>query len=120
MLSLTPLVWNQLKSRGGSELLPSSQDVGLNGSGVLITAIYPDSPAEHAHVRPGDVILSANGTRVKTSGEILKVIGLKVGDPVDLVVKRKDHSSGVVLERSLKITPEELNIFLSDHVNFLL
>ncbi|TPX42870.1 hypothetical protein SeMB42_g04959 [Synchytrium endobioticum] len=119
MLSLTPPVWSQLKSRGGSELLPSCEDVG-EGSGVLVTALYPHSPADHAHVRPGDVIISTNGSKVRTSCEILKIIGLKVGSPVKLVVKRKDQSSGVVVEKALTITPQELDILLTDHVNFLL
>jgi serine protease Do len=52
-------------------------------------AVSPDSPAEKAGLKPGDVIAKFNGKDVKTYQDMLnQLLGRKPGDEVPLVVKR--------------------------------
>ena len=46
-------------------------------SGALVTAILPDSPAQSVGLRPGDLVISANGVAV-TSGSLHTIIGMSV------------------------------------------
>ncbi len=58
-------------------------------SGVLITGIVDDSPAEEAGLEKNDVIYSIAGDRVKDSKELGRLIGSKEpGDKVKVVVYR--------------------------------
>ncbi len=44
-------------------------------AGALVSRVLPDSPAEKAELRPGDVILEFNGTRLKNSSELPPIVG---------------------------------------------
>ncbi|KAJ3217812.1 hypothetical protein HDU67_007229 [Dinochytrium kinnereticum] len=82
MVSLSPQVWQQLRSKGPDEFLPKVQ------TGVLITSVFPDSPAGEAGCEEGDVITKVNGNPISTTSEIYQVIGLRVGKPIKLNLKR--------------------------------
>ena len=57
--------------------------------GVLVRDVVPDCAAEKAGIQPGDVILTLNGHRVKTSHELLmEVTKYKAGDVLELGVRR--------------------------------
>jgi serine protease Do len=50
---------------------------GLNGpEGALITAVSPDSPAEHAGLKVGDVILDINGAAVSERNQLRMQVSL--------------------------------------------
>ncbi len=65
--------------------------VFLNGSGPIVSAVYPTCPAANAGIQPGDLIVRANdhifqpgdGQRV-----MWQVVGGKAATPVDLTVLR--------------------------------
>ncbi len=62
-----------------SDLTPAYiTQLGLdrNAEGVLLTNVVPGSPSWDAGLRPGDVILTANGERMPTTGELLKFLML--------------------------------------------
>ncbi|KAI8849099.1 trypsin-like cysteine/serine peptidase domain-containing protein [Chytridium lagenaria] len=71
MVSLSPQVWQQLRSKGPDEFLPKVQ------TGVLITSVYPESPAGYAGCEEGI-----------TTSEIYQVIGLRFGRPIKLNLLR--------------------------------
>jgi serine protease Do len=56
--------------------------------GVVLASVAPGGPAAKARLRPGDVLLEANGRRLRNylDWEAVK-LDLHVGDAVDIVVK---------------------------------
>jgi len=50
----------------------SLREVSIDGQhrGAIITAIVPDSPAERANLKPGDLILEADGVRSPTADQV--------------------------------------------------
>ncbi|MCB0278919.1 MAG: trypsin-like peptidase domain-containing protein [Calditrichaeota bacterium] len=59
--------------------------------GVLIRTLYQNSPAHLSGLKPGDIIIEANGVKIKNItdlSEAIKFSGLKVGDKLDLKVVR--------------------------------
>ena len=63
---------------------------GMNdNSGVQLTAIAPDSPAEVAGVKAKDILLSVNERRVETSAQLISIIRqIPADSEVTLKVKR--------------------------------
>jgi serine protease Do len=70
------------------------------GEGVLVAAVTPDSPAEHAGVRPGDVIVEVNRHKV-TSVAAAQTEAKKqeAGGSLLLLLKRGDASLFAALEQ---------------------
>lgn len=61
-------------------------------SGVLVGNVERNSPAERAGMKKYDLIVSINGTRVKTNDELaIRIAALNPGDKVKLEVYRKDE-----------------------------
>lgn len=57
--------------------------------GVLVTQVYPDSPAWRAGIRPGDFILTVDDVAVSTPGDVRRrLAGRRVGEPVRLLLVR--------------------------------
>jgi serine protease Do len=72
------------------------------GSGVLITKVFDQSPAAKGGVRLGDVLHSINGKPVRNGIELQKVIaGLPLNQPVEMTITR-DGS-----KEQMKLTIEE-------------
>jgi serine protease Do len=64
--------------------------------GVVITSVQPGGPADEAGLQQGDVILSINGSDVKTTDDLLaKVAALPVGEPASIGYLRdkKEHQT---------------------------
>lgn len=58
-------------------------------SGALVNKIYPDSPAEKAGLKEGDIIIEFNGKLIDLSSHLPHVVGrTKVDTEVDVVVMR--------------------------------
>jgi hypothetical protein len=70
---------------------------------VYVETVNSGSAAEKAGVKPGDIILSANGTAVSTVQELKSIISaMAPGDKLDLKVKRDggEITLSVVLDES--------------------
>lgn len=59
--------------------------------GVLITDVYPDSPAAVGGIKPGDVIVGIGNDEVLTIDALKSIVGQhKVGDVLDVKLFRQD------------------------------
>jgi len=68
-------------------LLMVPHDV-VSGGDVLITGVAPGSPAREAGLRRGDMILAAEGERVRTPGDLVDIVRDRRGEAVELSVRR--------------------------------
>jgi len=55
-------------------VLTTKADAGLNGEGVVIAEIDPDSPAAEKRLSTGDVILEVAGMKVNSPADVLKAL----------------------------------------------
>jgi len=81
-----------------------AKEFGLSEStGALVQSVAQGSAAEHAGIKTGDIIVSLNGTNVRSSAELRNAIGmLHVGDKVDIGLLRdgKPHKvTAAIAER---------------------
>jgi S1-C subfamily serine protease len=60
------------------------------GEGVLVTAVQPDSPAAKAGVRPGDLLLEVNRTKVTSVAEVQTQAQRAEGGALLVLLKRGD------------------------------
>lgn len=75
-----------------------AEQLGLpnNQRGALVTRVYRGSPAETAGVRPGDLVVAANGERVDGAQSLRNVEGLlPVDKPVALDLLRDERRLSV-------------------------
>ena len=90
-----PMMFSQNSNRGRLgvriEKLNSDlgQALGMNGnSGVLVTEVFEDSPAQKAGLRAGDVIVKVGADSVDTPGELARAVDRNEGK-TSLTVLRK-------------------------------
>ena len=76
-------------------------------TGALVAQVQPDSPAEKAGFRTGDVILRFNGIDVPRSSALPPIVGrTPVGSEVDVDVRRGDEE--IVIGVTIEALPEEV------------
>lgn len=86
--------------------------------GAVIVRVKADSPAAHAGLQPGDVVVAVNGERVKGANSVTNTLGLlQVGDRVRLDVlrdgKRIRLEASLVEREHLALAAEALHSRLS-------
>jgi serine protease Do/serine protease DegQ len=76
----------------GQDLTPQlaqAFDLALS-SGIIITQIESGSPAHKAGLQVGDVVVSANGRKIRTASDIHNLVGLlRIGQSIDLELYRQ-------------------------------
>lgn len=79
-------------------------DENYEGPGVKVTKVMPDGPLDRDpnKVKPGEYILSIDGTDVKFNEQLWKALEDRVGRSVELVVNSKPEKEGA---RTLKVKP---------------
>lgn len=73
---------------------------GAQGAGLLVRSIDPNSPAEAAGMKAGDVVVRVNQIPVASGNDWSKTVRENRGKPVPVVVLRDKH------EQTLTLTPD--------------
>jgi serine protease Do len=69
-----------------------------NDSGALLAGIEPSSPAQHAGLKPGDIITAVDGKKISNPRELaVDVAAIKPGAATHLTVLEDGHSKDVAL-----------------------
>ncbi len=77
-----------------NELTPQlAEYFGATDGGVLVTSVTPDSPAEKAGLKAGDVITSIDGDRVRRTEDVIDELRDKDGDVTVGILRNKQESS---------------------------
>jgi serine protease Do len=68
-----------------------SKSFGLDAPrGALVGETFPDTPAERAGIRAGDIILEFNGHAIHKSSDLPPLVGVaKINQPIDVVLLRQ-------------------------------
>ena len=73
------------------------QDVTVGN--VMVTMVVPDSPAQEAGLKSGDIILQAGGREVDNRGELIRMITLNSGSEMEWMVERDGR------QEFIRVTP---------------
>lgn len=65
----------------------------VNDDPGKVVGVYRDTPAWTAGIRPGDSIRSVDGQALRSSTDLRQIKDRKVGQPLDIVIRRQDGSS---------------------------
>jgi len=61
-------------------------------SGAIVDQVVPDSPAAEAGLRPGDILLQLQGTKIRTADDVRNILKrIKIGDHLKVTVLRGDQ-----------------------------
>ena len=77
--------------------------------GAIITEVAPESPAARSGLRPGDVVLTFNGKRVKSAQQFRQfIVGAEAGREAEIGFMREATTMSV-LAKLAEMPPEYLN-----------
>jgi Do/DeqQ family serine protease len=72
--------------------------------GAVVARVEPRSPADRAGLKPGDLVIAANGTPIRSMAQLRNKIGLtRLGETVHLTIERH----GEVKNLAAKVEPAE-------------
>jgi C-terminal processing protease CtpA/Prc len=95
------VVGDQKYRIGVQTSVTSSKDEDAQ-AGVVVEAVFPESPASEAGIKEGDVLVKINGEELRSVDQLTKTIQVagKEGKPVAFVVKRGDDSLDIEVKPS--------------------
>jgi serine protease Do len=74
-------------------------------TGALVASVTPDSPAQKAGLKPGDVIIGAGGHKIETLHELPRLVAAaSIGSQLDLTIRRAGKEQK--LEATIAEMPE--------------
>ncbi len=73
-------------------MIPHNELIGQ----VKVEEVSPDSPAARAGIKPGDIILKANGTVLNNGGDLSRYLQLNLGKEIPLLVQHQDATTETV------------------------
>ena len=79
--------------------------LGQDFSPAVIKDVQPESAAAEAGLQPGDKIVSADGTIIESFEQVREIIGLNLGQPIQLGIERAGQTTVVpVTPKLVQIT----------------
>ena len=73
-------------------------------AGAYVVDVIPNSPADKAGIKPGDVIIEVGGTPVTEGGFNTLITRYKVGDKVELTILRKGEDNAYSQRLKVEVT----------------
>ncbi len=78
--------------------LAQAFDIDLS-SGVILTHIESQSPADKAGLKVGDVVVSANGRKIRSTADMYNLVGLlRIGQTIEIELYRDGKEKKLVAE----------------------
>ncbi|MCP4488551.1 MAG: Do family serine endopeptidase [Gammaproteobacteria bacterium] len=78
--------------------LAQAFNIDLN-NGVILTQIESQSPADKAGLKVGDVVVSANGRKVRSTADMHNLVGLlRIGQTIEIKLYRRGEEKTLVAE----------------------
>lgn len=99
----------------GQDLTPElAQAFGVSlTNGFIVTQIESGSPAEKAGLEIGDVITSANNKRIRSSQDMINLVGLlRIGQSMDVILYRQSKKR----ELTVVIQPIDIAVLDGEHL----
>jgi Do/DeqQ family serine protease len=83
--------WLGVEVRGGDDGADPTAPAGnADDKNVVVSGVMRDGPAGQAGIQPGDTLISINGSKIGSAGEVVQTIaGLKPGSDAKVTVNRK-------------------------------
>ncbi|MBI1774996.1 MAG: DegQ family serine endoprotease [Proteobacteria bacterium] len=104
---------------GAGVTFEMAQSLGLKRpAGVILSSVYPDSPAARAGLKVGDVLLTVDGHEVEDSQALkFRLATLPLGSSVHLAVQRQgqQHTVTLTLAQPPEDPPRDLSLLEGKH-----
>lgn len=97
-----PEEYTRYEEAKNSEFSGVGLGVQRDDAGLRVAQVYPDSPAQKAGIKEGDVVVAADGTRLKGKPETASTALIKgpAGTEVKLTIKRGDREFTRTMKRA--------------------
>jgi len=103
--TLSPELADELFGNGRDGLFSIGEGDTAGRSGAFVTATYNGSPAAQSGLRPGDLIVTVNGTAITDSNDLVRrVAQLEPGKTVPFVVIRNGEELTIPVETGRRDT----------------
>jgi len=74
----------------------------------VVSQVLENSPAEKAGIRPGDRIISINGERIDSFLDISRIVAMRPGEEVDIVLERDERRLNLRVKLGEREVPDGL------------
>lgn len=126
VMNVIPVKEITLKKKERRFVIPGGELIGitLTTDGVVVVATESFesvagtvSPARAAGIKPGDVLLSANGSKIKNNGELTDIICKSGGKAVEMKLRRNDtlFTASVTPEKTVTTKTYKCGMWIRDY-----
>lgn len=126
VMNLIPVKEINLKKKERRFVIPGGELIGItlstNGVVVVATDSFEStagtvSPARAAGIKPGDILISANGKKLKSNEELTEIIGGSGGERVEMKLMRgnEEFTAFVTPEKTVTTKTYKCGMWIRDY-----
>lgn len=126
VMNLIPVKEINLKKKERRFVIPGGELIGItlstNGVVVVATDSFEStagtvSPARAAGIKPGDILISANGKKLKSNEELTEIIGGSGGERVEMKLRRgnEEFTAFVTPEKTVTTKTYKCGMWIRDY-----